>query len=47
MSDMAKIYRNINEYETIPGTLAVPAQTTDVIEPNIANQNLQRLRQDK
>jgi hypothetical protein len=41
MSDMAKIYRNINEYETIPGTLAVPAQTTDVIEPNIANQNLQ------
>ena len=41
MSDMAKIYRNINEYETIPGTPAVPAQTTDVIEPNIANQNLQ------
>ena len=41
MSDMAKIYRNINKYETIPGTLAVPAQTTDVVEPNIANQNLQ------
>ena len=41
MSDMAKIYRNINEYETIPGTPAVPEQTTDVIEPNIANQNLQ------
>jgi hypothetical protein len=41
MGDLAKIYRNINEYETIPGTPAVPAQTTDVIEPNIANQNLQ------
>ncbi len=41
MSDMAKIYRNINKYETIPGTLAVPEQTTDVVEPNIANQNLQ------
>jgi hypothetical protein len=40
MSDMAKIYRNINKYETIPGTLAVPEQTTDVVEPNIANQNL-------
>jgi hypothetical protein len=41
MGDLAKIYRNINKYETIPGTPAVPAQTTDVIEPNIANQNLQ------
>jgi hypothetical protein len=41
LSDMAKIYRNINEYETIPGTPAVPEQTTDVVEPNIANQNLQ------
>jgi hypothetical protein len=38
MSDMAKIYRNINKYETIPGASAVPEQTTDVIEPNIANQ---------
>jgi hypothetical protein len=41
LSDMAKIYRNINKYETIPGTPAVPEQTTDVVEPNIANQNLQ------
>jgi hypothetical protein len=41
LSDMAKIYRNINEYETIPGTPAVPEQTTTTVEPNIANQNLQ------
>jgi hypothetical protein len=41
MGDFAKILRNTGKYETIPGTLAVPAQTTDVIEPNIANQNLQ------
>jgi len=40
LSDMAKIYRNINEYETIPGTPAVPEQTTTLVEPNIANQNL-------
>jgi hypothetical protein len=33
--------RNTGKYETIPGTPAVPEQTTDVIEPNIANQNLQ------
>jgi hypothetical protein len=41
MGDFAKILRNTGKYETIPGTPAVPAQTTDVIEPNIANQNLQ------
>jgi len=41
LSDMAKIYRNINEYETIPGTPAVPEQTITTVEPNIANQNLQ------
>ena len=41
MGDLAKILRNTGKYETIPGTPAVPAQTTDVIEPNIANQNLQ------
>jgi len=41
LSDMAKIYRNINKYETIPGTPAVPEQTTTSVEPNIANQNLQ------
>jgi hypothetical protein len=40
MGDFAKILRNTGKYETIPGTPAVPAQTTDVIEPNIANQNL-------
>ena len=41
MGDFAKILRNTGKYETIPGTPAVPAQTTDIIEPNIANQNLQ------
>lgn len=41
MGDFAKILRNTGKYETIPGTPAVPAQTTDVVEPNIANQNLQ------
>jgi len=41
MGDFAKILRNTGKYETIPGTPAVPEQTTDVIEPNIANQNLQ------
>ena len=41
MGDFAKILRNTGKYETIPGKPAVPAQTTDVIEPNIANQNLQ------
>ena len=40
MGDFAKILRNTGKYATIPGTPAVPAQTTDVIEPNIANQNL-------
>lgn len=40
MGDFAKILRNTGKYETIPGTPAVPAQTTDVIEPNLANQNL-------
>ena len=40
MGDFAKILRNTGKYETIPGTPAVPAQTTDVVEPNIANQNL-------
>ena len=41
MGDFAKILRNTGKYETIPGTPAVPEQTTDVIEPNLANQNLQ------
>jgi hypothetical protein len=41
MGDFAKILQNTGKYQTIPGTPAVPAQTTDVIEPNIANQNLQ------
>ena len=41
MGDFAKILRNTGKYETIAGTPAVPEQTTDVIEPNIANQNLQ------
>lgn len=41
MGDFAKILRNTGKYETIPGTPAVPEQTTNVIEPNIANQNLQ------
>jgi hypothetical protein len=41
MGDFAKILRNTGKYQTIPGTPAVPEQTTDVIEPNIANQNLQ------
>jgi hypothetical protein len=41
MGDFAKILRNTGKYETIPGTPAVPKQTTDVVEPNIANQNLQ------
>lgn len=41
MGDFAKILRNTGKYETIPGTPAVPEQTTDVVEPNIANQNLQ------
>lgn len=40
MGDFAKILRNTGKYETIPGTPAVPEQTTDVVEPNIANQNL-------
>jgi hypothetical protein len=41
MGDFAKILQNTGKYQTIPGTPAVPEQTTDVIEPNIANQNLQ------
>jgi hypothetical protein len=41
MGDFAKILRNTGKYTTIAGTPAVPEQTTDVIEPNIANQNLQ------
>jgi hypothetical protein len=41
MGDFAKILRNTGKYETIAGTPAVPEQTTDVIKPNIANQNLQ------
>ena len=41
MGDFAKILQNTGKYQTIPGTPAVPAQTTNVIEPNIANQNLQ------
>lgn len=41
MGDFAKILRNTGKYETIPGTPAVPEQTTSTVEPNIANQNLQ------
>jgi hypothetical protein len=41
MGDFAKILRNTGKYETIPGTPAVPEQTSSTVEPNIANQNLQ------